>query len=123
MLEADDECKLADKNLPMDHGVLALFVPKPLVPETKGTDGLTIVFRIRRSLYHNLLPALLFALFDPPFVWWYCQGEVDIALQVPVVSVAVEQFGDEFWRKGDQKSLQQKTGIKVKKPQWCWIIC
>ena len=39
VLEADDKGKLADEDLPVNHGVLALVVPKSLVPgSTKAED-------------------------------------------------------------------------------------
>jgi len=35
------------------------------------------------------------------------QGEVDVALHVPVVLVLVDQLGDELRRKGNQERLDQ----------------
>ena len=55
-------------------------------------------YNIRRKLK---LPALVFSRFYPSLVRGYGHGKVDVAFQVPVVSVAVEQLGDEFRGEGN----------------------
>ena len=66
------------------------------------------------------ITTFLLVQFTPIFVRWSGKREIDIARHVPLVFVLVDQFGNEFRRKSNQKSLKKKerkrklhTGLKT----------
>ena len=95
-LKTDDECQFHSQYFPMCRCEIPFGV----------SEGSITTF--------------LLVQFTPIFVRWSGKREIDIARHVPLVFVLVDQFGNEFRRKSNQKSLKKKerkrklhTGLKT----------
>ena len=74
-----------------------------LTPETEELSNLHVNIDIYNAfVWWCLLPTFLL---ECP-VRWVSQSEVDVALEIPVRLVLVEQPRQELWREGDQERLE-----------------